>query len=247
MNNEYSKYTKYMLFCIVCILCIQCIYAYEYPTIKPFVNDFLGKLTSEQLHDLDQHCGRININTSYEIAVVLIKTTDGQDRVEYANKIGEKAGVGKKELSNGLVVLWTEDNERGIAIAVGRGADSYVNDAKAGEIARAARPLFEDGKYYEGMEQIITELENVIHQRDTTAQGTTVPGISDPALGDLITILIIFGVVGLIIYLILSKAGVVPRPGWSGRSSPISIGTGGGGFGGGGFGGGSFGGGGGRG
>lgn len=222
-----TKYVKYILFCIVCILCIQYIQAYEYPTIKPFVNDFAGKLSESQINFLNLHCERIKTNTSYEIAVVLVTTTDGQDRLEYANRIGENAGVGSKETDNGLVVLWTEQNERGIAIAVGRGAETYINDAKAAEIARGARPLFEEGKYHEGMSQIITELENTIHQRDPTATGTKTTG--DTGFNDLIMILIIFGVVGLIIYLILSKAGVVPRPGWSRSSSPISIGTGGGG------------------
>jgi uncharacterized protein len=242
-----KNYMKYMLLCIVCILCIQCIQAYDYPTIKPFVNDFTGKLTENQINFLNLHSENIKQNTSYEIAIVLVKTTDGQDRLDYANHIGENAGVGNKETDNGLVVLWTEDNERGIAIAVGRGAETYINDAKAADIARAARHLFEEGKYYEGMEQMLTDLENTIHQRDTTAKGTGNNSLSDPAVGDLITILIVCGVIGLIIYLILSKMGVVSRPRWSGRSSPISIGTGGGGFGGGGFSGGSFGGGGGRG
>ena len=245
------KYMKYMLFCIVCILCIHLIYAIDYPTIKPYVNDFTNTLTQSQMDLLNQHCEAIEQNTSYEIAIVVINTTNGDDRLDYANHIGENNGVGKKATGTGLVVLWTFDNERGLAIATARGAgETYVNDAKAAEIARAARPLFEDKKYYEGFEQILNQLEQTIHERDTENQGGGNILSPNSGLSEVIVILALCGIFGLIIYLILSKAGYVSRPGWIGRGSSTSIGTGsfgGGGFSGGSFGGGSFGGGGGRG
>jgi len=254
-DDFWIKMKKYMIFCILCILCIfyiQCIQAYEYPTIVPYVNDFTGVLTSEQINLLNQHCDEIEENTSYEIAVVVLNTTNGADRLDYANHIGENNGVGKKATGTGLVILWTFENERGLAIATARGAgETYVNDAKAAEIARAARPLFEDEKYYEGFEQMLTQIEQTIHERDTENKGTGNQQLVGPFGNELIMLIIIFGAIGIIIWLILRKSGYVGGGGWgSGTTGTIAgtLGSGSsGGFSGGSFGGGSFGGGGGRG
>jgi uncharacterized protein len=240
---------KYMLFYILyilgilCILCIPSIQAYDYPTIIPYVNDFTNTLTQDQINLLNQHCQEIEQNTSYEIAVVVLNTTDGQDRLDYANHIGENNGVGKKATGTGLVVLWTFENERGLAIATARGAgETYVNDAKAAEIARAARSLFEDGKYYEGFEQILNQLEQTIKERDLENKGTGIgTQLTGPLGNELIILIIVFGAVGIIIWLIIRKAssgGIIPIG--TGRSwgTGTTLGGGGGGFGGASFGGG---------
>lgn len=208
--------------------------AEDYPTIKPWVNDFAGLMTPDQVAALDYRCEQIKQNTSYEIAIVTLKDTKGQDRLEYANRIGEQAGVGNQQKDNGVVVLWSMDNEKGGAIAVGRGAESFLNDAKVGEIGRASRPLFDKGQYYEGFTEILNNIEKTIKERDVTA-GTT-PTNNNP-LGNntwiIITILVI-----LLIFIILKVADINPRIRTGGIFTGSSNSSGGGSFGGGSFGGG---------
>lgn len=208
--------------------------AATYPTIKPYVNDFANVMTSEQVINLDNHCAKIEDETTYQIVIVTLNTTNSDDPVDYANHIGEQNGVGQKDTDNGVVILWVIDMKSG-GIAIGRGAETYLNDAKVGEIGRGARHYFDEGKYYEGFDQIISDIETTIHQRDTNAK----PSTSKPANDGLLTLIVVILIFGLIIYLILSKVGVVPR------MRGFSFGSGGGG-GGRGFGGGSFGGGGAR-
>jgi uncharacterized protein len=233
----------YLILIIVIIngMLIVLINAQTYPTIKPFVNDFANVLSPEEENLLENHCAKLDMDTSYQIVIVTLNSTNGADALDYANHIGENNGVGQKETDNGVVILWVTEDNKG-AIAVGRGAETYLNDAKVGEIGRSSRNQFDNKKYYQGFEQIVSDIEKTIKKRDTSinnASSSPIPIQSKKDNGLLTTIIVIF-IIGLLIYLILSKAGVVPRPNFRFRSG------GGSGFGGRSFGGGSFGGGGSR-
>ena len=224
----------YLVFILIILngILIVTVNAATYPTVKPFVNDFANLMTADQIKSLDDHCAKINMKTTYEIVVVTLNSTQGDDPVSYANHIGEQNGVGKKDTDNGVVILWNVQDKNG-GIAIGRGAETYLNDAKVGEIGRNARHFFDKGKYYEGFDQIVSDIEKTIYQRDTNVKPLT----SKPATDGLLTLIVVILIFGLIGYLILSKVGVLPQ------MRGVSFGGGGGGRG---FGGGSFGGGGGR-
>lgn len=219
------------------------------PKIEPYVNDFAHLLTPEQINALNVQCDEIEQNTSYEVAIVTVQNTEGEDRVIYANKIGDENGVGKKGKDNGIVVLWSVED--GGAIATGRYAESILNDAKVARIGRDARPLFDEGKYYEAFSQIITQIKTELN---SSADGSVAPGTS--STGDLdFGHLIILGLIVLVFFWILSKlfdmdlgsavAGAVVGS-TIGRSRSGGSSSSGGRVGGGSFGGGSFGGGGGK-
>ena len=135
----------------------------EVPKIVPYVNDFANVLSDDEELKLNLLCDSIEKNTSYEIAIVTISNTEGMDRIEYANKIGDLNGVGKKDQDNGVVVLWSLDNEKGGAIATGRFSESILNDAKVGRIGRESRKYFDGEKYYEGFDYIINEIRKEIN------------------------------------------------------------------------------------
>jgi uncharacterized protein len=219
------------------------------PKIAPYVNDFAGVLSDQQEADLNLMCDAIEKNTTYEIAIVTVQDTQGMDRIEFANKIGDENGVGKKGQDNGIVVLWSMSNEKGGAIATGRFAESILNDAKVGQIGRVNRPYFDKGDYYNGFKQIILAIETEI-KAETAAQPNIIASQKEDSSA-VFAILIIFGVIMILVgifnspfdFILLGTASSILSS--SGRSSGSS-GSSGGGFSGGSFGGGSFGGGGGR-
>jgi uncharacterized protein len=100
--------------------------AQTFPTIKPYVNDFANLFTPEERSLLNIHCDMIDKNTTYQIAIVTVNTSNGDDPLDYANHIGENNGVGQKDTDNGIVIIWVVDMNKG-AIAVGRGAETYLN------------------------------------------------------------------------------------------------------------------------
>lgn len=218
------------------------------PKIEPYVNDFAHLLTPEQINALNVQCDEIEKNTSYEIAIVTVLNTEGMDRIEYANKIGDENGVGKKDKDNGIVVLWSVED--GGAIATGRYAESILNDAKVARIGRAARPLFDEGKYYEAFTQIVNEIKTEINSSQDGSVTAGNSGSGDIDFGHLI----LLGLIVLVFFWIISKffdwnvgdaiagatiASTIGRAKSGGSSSGGRVG-------GGSFGGGSFGGGGGR-
>jgi len=125
-----------------------------YPTISPYVNDFLNVLTPAEESRLEQKLNSIEEQTSIEIVIVTVQTTEGEDSILYANHIGQENGVGKDDLDNGVVILWSQED--GGAIAPGRGIESILNDAKVARIGRASRQYFDQGRYYEGFDSIVT-------------------------------------------------------------------------------------------
>jgi uncharacterized protein len=214
------------------------------PKIEPYVNDFAHLLTQDEITKLNLQADLIEQNTSYEIAMVTVQNTEGQDRIEYANKIGDENGVGKKDKDNGVVILWSVED--GGAIATGRYSESILNDAKVARIGKAARPLFDEGKYYEAFSQILTEIDKeiVASQDGSVTNSTGLNPNGNDKDGGIDIILVIFVIVGAFYFLKLLGAsdlfsglaiGSVLSSGGSSSSSSSSGGS---------FGGGSFGGGG---
>lgn len=134
------------------------------PKIEPYVNDFANLLTEEQELNLNIYIDQIEKNTSWEIAIVTVQNTEGQDRLEYANKIGDENGVGKLDKDNGIVILYSLQD--GGAIATGRNSESIFNDAKVGRIGRDNKKYFDNQKYYEGFTNIVVQLENEIKTKE---------------------------------------------------------------------------------
>lgn len=186
---------------IIVLLLIGIVYGY--PKLDNYVNDFANLLSPEEEAKLNEGIHNINFNYSVEIAIVTLLNTEGDGRTNYANRIGEENGVGKKGKDNGIVILWSLDNEKGGAIATGRGIESILNDAKVVRIGRASREYFDNDKYYQAFEFILdeikVELDKAQKQGDELAIGSTSKSINlnfNKVLITLAVLLLIMFIVG---------------------------------------------------
>ena len=225
-----------LAFLFLLILLISNAYAQEYPTLQKHVTDLAGLLSPDEEAALNTLAAQLETNFSVEIAIVTTPNTQGDDRINYASRLGEKNGVGKKELDNGIVVLWSVENEHGGAIATGRGIESELNDAKVARIGREARPLLDEGKYYQAFYLMLIRIGESL-------EGKYFADEKEETIPSWVIILVFLGILIVVIALSNSDFKSGRRFGGGGMG-----GFGGGGFGGsgGGFGGGSFGGGGGK-
>ena len=233
----------------------------EKPQPPKMVNDFCNILSPTEKIALEEKLVRFNDSTSNQIIVVIVSDLGGRDETDFADRLGEKWGVGQKGKNNGVVVLVKPtggQGERKTHISVGYGLEGSIPDATAFRIVEEEMiPNFKKKDYYKGIDAAVNTLISLSKGEFTADQYNkrkTVKGGLFKVLFPVIVILIIFIIMGIS----KGKGGVSPGksvPFWllfslmgSGSRSSGSWGGFSGGSGGGssfgGFGGGSFGGGG---
>jgi uncharacterized protein len=224
-----------------------------------YVNDFAGVLdaaTAAQLNDL---CRQVDQKTHAQIAVVTIKSTDGQDIVSYSVALYQAWGIGPKSSNRGVLILMAVQ-DRKYWTAVGYGLEPILPDGKVGGFGREAVPLLRSGDYNGAVSLMTSRVASVIAQdAGVTLEGLRVQPVQrdQPTDGGTSGAGAVVGFVVLAI-VILAIWALIRRAGGSGRGSGGSgfwsgllwglllsnLGGGRGGYGGGGWGGGGFGGGG---
>lgn len=213
------------------------------------VYDYCSILTDEQKASLEARLLAFNDSTSNQIVVMLTPGFGGNDISQFAFDVGEKWGIGQKELANGvIIVVKPKTDTRGeVEIAPGKGLEGALPDVFCKNIIEDEMiPHFREDDYYGGIVAALDVILPVCAGEYNYDQYK-----SDRQTSPFLLLFILFGVVFLI--WVVSKAdkkgggsgnggttrmsswGGPTYGGWSGGGSH-------GGFGG--FGGGSFGGGG---
>lgn len=210
------------------------------------VNDFAGLLDESQRQALEQKLESFDRETSTQIAVVTVTDLEGYAPADYAQRLHEQWGVGRKGKDNGILILVkpsTADSRGEAFISVGYGLEGVVPDITAGRILDVEMiPAFREGNIYAGVVRSVDVLIQLTRGEFTAEEYS---GAHGPGAGLLIAIIVL-------LFVMLFFSSGRRRGGNDGHSGggwvPPMIfrgGSGGGSFGGfGGFGGGSSGGGG---
>jgi len=127
------------------------------PPVPPrLVNDFAGILSNTEVERLENKLVTFNDTTSTQIAVVIVQTLNGYAKEDFADRLGEKWGIGHKGKDNGVLVLVKPKygNERGeVRISIGYGLEGAIPDALAERIVNNDMiPYFKNGDYYSGLD-----------------------------------------------------------------------------------------------
>lgn len=216
-----------------------------------YVNDFAGVLDAPTQARLNDLCHQVEEKANAQMAVVTVKSLDGQDPVSYAVALYQKWGIGKRGTDRGvLILLATQDHK--YWTSVGYGLEPILPDGKVGGFGREMVPLLRAGDYAGAVTLITSRVASVIAQN----AGVTLdnqPAVTAPRRptgsnlgGWTIPFLIfIFFVIVIPILRAIFRGGGSGRGGggsgfWSGLLWGMLLNSGGrgGGYGGGGFGGG---------
>lgn len=241
---------SFLLICFYTFVSAQ----YTIPT-KPAVLypvfDEANLLTAQEKDNLNKKLIAFADSTSTEIEVIIIPSTKGEDVNFLATMFGEKWGIGKKNVDNGVVFL-IATNDHTMAIQQGRAVEQYLTASVAGQILDyIVTPHFKQGKWYEGINGGTSAIMEAV-------QGKFKP-VENPASGNgsIVKILLIAFVIFIIISIFFGNRGggrggnnddddvILSRRGrrnYPGGFFPFPGSFGGGGFGGGSSGGGGFGG-----
>ncbi|MGA3103682.1 MAG: TPM domain-containing protein [Terriglobales bacterium] len=219
-----------------------------------YVNDFAGVLDASTQTRLNELCLQIDQKAHAQIAVVTVKTLDGQDPVSYAVALYQKWGIGPKSSNRGVLILLATDDHK-YWTSVGYGLEAILPDGKVGGFGREAVPLLKNNDYDGAVTLLTTRVATVIAQ-DAGVTLENQPSIAERpqrrapsgGRGGVIVVAIILFVVFSILRAIFRGGGRGPGGGsgfWSGLLWAMLFNSMGGGGRGGGYGGGGFGGGGG--
>jgi uncharacterized protein len=127
------------------------VWALDVPPPAGYVNDRAGLLSPAAELRLDQALREFERSDSTQIVVLTILTLEGEALEEYALKVAEEWGVGRKGKDNGALLLVAKQ-ERKIRIEVGYGLEGRLTDLLAGRIVdQEISPRFKQGDFDGGV------------------------------------------------------------------------------------------------
>jgi len=135
----------------------------DFKNFKPtgYVTDRAGIINAQTKTQLEALCTELEQKTGAQMAIVTVKSLDGNEIQEYANDLFKQLGVGQKKQDNG-VMLFIAPNERKYWIEVGYGLEPIINDARAGDAGRLMPPYFRKGDYSAGVSAAAWQLAQYI-------------------------------------------------------------------------------------
>lgn len=120
-----------------------------------FVNDYAGVMSDSIISMLESQLVDLHFSSSDQIAVVTVKSFDGEIPALYAQALGQKWGIGQKGKDNGVVIIVkpkTETENGEAFIATGYGQESALTDAMCTRIVNEGMiPYFKNNDYCGGI------------------------------------------------------------------------------------------------
>lgn len=149
---------------VIAALCATVLAVQDWPRPVGKVNDFASLLRAEDRTDIEAQLTALEQETSAEVALVTIRSLEGQSVEGYANGLFADWGIGKKGQDNGVLILIARD-EREMRIEVGYGLEGVLPDGLAGAIIRETFvPRFRDGDYRTGIREGTTRVADIVRR-----------------------------------------------------------------------------------
>jgi len=187
----------------------------DLPAPKGYINDFAGVLNPETKQSLEDLCTQVDQKAHAQIAVVTIKSLDGDQSIEeFTTALEDKWKVGQKGTDKGLLMLFVMSPRAG-RIEVGYGLEGILNDAKVGDIGRQMSPAARQNDYNTAIPIGVNAIAQVI----ATDAGVTLTGaqpvhtyhrenVQQPIHLSLFQVLIVGGIVLFILFLLIKTGNV---------------------------------------
>lgn len=136
-----------------------------------YVTDVAGVISGETKAQLNALCNEVEQKTGAQIAIVTIKSLEGNSIENYAVDLYKHFGVGAKSDNRGVLLL-VAPGEHKYRIEVGYGLEPVINDARAGDAGRAMVPLLRQSDYSAAI-QAATEMlaKYIADDRGVTLSG----------------------------------------------------------------------------
>jgi uncharacterized protein len=181
----------------------------DLPQPTNYVSDFAGVLSPTTLVELNRLCRQVDLQAHAQIAVVTVKSLDGEPIENFATALEDKWKVGKKGTDRGLLLIFAID-DRKYRVEVGYGLEGILPDGRVGDIGRQIVPYLQRNDYDSAVTVAVQQIAGVI----AADAGVTLNSGPRPAyapapqprplsLGELL----VLGVVLLLVIFVLARFG----------------------------------------
>jgi uncharacterized protein len=126
-----------------------------------YVTDLAHIITPDAKLRLESLCTELEQKTGAQMAIVTVRSLEGETVEQYGNDLYTQLGVGSKKENRGVLLL-VAPTERKSRIEVGYGLEPVINDARAGDAGRLMRSYFLQGNYSGGIEAAAWQLAKLV-------------------------------------------------------------------------------------
>jgi uncharacterized protein len=181
-------------------------FAVDWKALKPegYVSDFARVIDPRSRAALEQYCARVEQVTGAQMALVTLRTLEGEPIEDVANTIFRAWGVGQKGKNEGIMLLLAVGDRRS-RLEVGYGLEPILPDGFDGSILREMRPALRQGQYGEAMMSAAQTIGSTIARAKNVSLDAQLPRRTRRSAGDSIPWAPLL--VGLLILVWLLRAG----------------------------------------
>lgn len=130
-----------------------------------WVTDVPGALRDATRDSLNQQIAALERDTGIELGVAVVASLDGMSIEEFAGKLYEQWGIGKRSESSGALFLWSTGDRR-VRIEVGYGLEPILTDGRAGSILDTfVLPSFKNDEFDQGVLRGVDAVVTVLRKR----------------------------------------------------------------------------------
>jgi uncharacterized protein len=161
--SRYAPLAIFMLF--LTAIPVVPAHAEQWQKLNPqgYVNDFAGVLDGTTVEGLTRLGTEVDQKAKAQIAVVTVKTLEGDTVEDFANHLFKQWGVGAKGTDRGVMVLLATDDHK-YWTEVGYGLEPILPDGKVGGFGRDMVPFLRKGDYNSAIMQMMSQIAQVIAQ-----------------------------------------------------------------------------------
>jgi uncharacterized protein len=168
MNSSYRDIAKGLRLVIVAtLLFAAAVLRAERPEDLPlptnYVSDFARVLSPDATARINQYCAQLDTQAKAKIAVVTVKSLDGQESDDWSNALETHWKMGKKTAGGDrlvLILITVNDHKR--RIDVGYGLEGILPDGKVGDIGREMVPYLRQNNFDAAMMTAVKQVGQVI-------------------------------------------------------------------------------------
>jgi uncharacterized protein len=140
------------------------------------VNDFAGVIRAQYADQMETLAREVLEKTGTAIVVATVDTIGDNDPNDYANRLYQAWGIGKKGEDKG-VLIFLALKERRVRIETGYGVEGILPDGLVGEILdQHAIPYFKEGDFGRGLAEAMAAVASTVAR----AAGVTLTGVRQP-------------------------------------------------------------------